>query len=317
MLRTLTAAAPFVLLAGLSAASLTRADDSPIHHGIDLAGMDRSVARPTVDFYRFANGKWLDKTKIPADRPAVAIFTELQDRNRKILHQILEEAAHDTNAPKNSITGKVGAFYRSGMDTAAIEKAGAKPLQPEFERITAIADTKGLVRELARLHGEEVGAAFRFSPRPDFRDSKEMAAWLSQGGLGLPDRDYYLKTDEKTKAIRAAYLAHVERCSRSWAKVPTRPPAMQRPSWRLETRLAKASRKRVALRDPKANYHPMTLAQLEAWHPPCRGNCTSMASAWERWKRSTWPTGFRQGSRDPGDHRAARRLENLPALASA
>src|SRR5579884_229680 len=266
MRRVLTVAALPVLLMSLSAVTWTRADDSATHHGLDLAGMDRSIS-PTVDFYRFANGKWLEHTPIPADRPAVAIFIELQDRNRKILHQILEEASHDTNAPADSIKGKVGAFYRSGMDTAAIEKAGATPLQPEFERINTLADTKGLVQELARLHGQAVGAAFRFGPRPDFQDSKQMAAWVYQGGLGLPDRDYYFKTDDKTKAIRAAYVAHIQKMFTLLGETPDQAASHAKTVLAFETSLAKASRKRVALRDPKANYHPMTIQEIQTLAP--------------------------------------------------
>src|SRR5207302_1689591 len=99
----------------------------------------------------------------------------------------------------------------SGMDQRAIEAAGARPLRKELDRVAGVRDAAGLVDALARLHGYRVGAGFRFGPSPDLKDSKRMIASLSQGGLGLPDRDYYLKSDDKTKAIRAGYVTHMEK----------------------------------------------------------------------------------------------------------
>ncbi|HEV3116609.1 MAG TPA: M13 family metallopeptidase N-terminal domain-containing protein, partial [Gemmataceae bacterium] len=185
----------------LSAWSLARSAAPERKHGLELTGMDPSV-KPYEDFYQFANGKWLARTQIPADRPMAGTAVSLRDRNRDVLHQILDEAGRDTAAARESAVAKVGAFYRSGMDEAHIEAAGAKPLQAEFERIAQIADAASVLQELARLHGHGVAALFGLGPIPDFKDSARMIAGLHQGGLGMPDRDYYLKTDDKTKAIR-------------------------------------------------------------------------------------------------------------------
>ena len=246
-----------------------RADSIPAlapRSGIDLTGMDPSV-KPSEDFYQFANGKWLAAATIPADRPSIAMFTLLQDHNRKVLHQILEEAAKDTQASPDSLTTKVGAFYRSGMDEARIEAAGAKPLQKELSRIAAVQDPAELAQALARLRVHGVTAAFHFSPHPDLKNSQRMIGLLSQGGLGLPDRDYYLKSDAKTEAVRAAYVAHVEKMLTLLGEAPAQAAAQARAVLDFETRLAKASKTRVDLRDPKANYHLMSVEQLEAQTP--------------------------------------------------
>jgi putative endopeptidase len=263
MHRQRTALWTLILL--LAAANAAPAADAP-RSGIDLAGMDRSV-KPCEDFYRFANGKWLEATSIPADRPLVAMFTLLQDRNREVLHQILEAAAKDTKASKGSITALAGAFYKSGMDESRIEAAGAKPLKDELDRIAAVKDRAGLVRAVAHLHTYPVSAAFRFGPHPDLKDSKRMIGKLSQGGLGMPDRDYYLKDDDRTKKIRAAYRDHVQKMLTLLGEKPERAAAEAATILAFETRLARASRTRVELRDPQANYHLMDLKKLEAEAP--------------------------------------------------
>jgi putative endopeptidase len=238
---------------------------APTHSSIDQKGMDLSV-KPYEDFYQYANGKWLATATIPGDRPMIAMFTLLQDRNREVLHEILE-TAKKADAPKDSITGKVGAFYRSGMDEQRIEEAGAKPLQEELDRIAAVKDAAGLVQEIARLHAHGVPAAFHLGARPDLQNSKRMIATLSQSGLGLPDRDYYLKTDPRTEAIRTAYREHIEKMLTLLGDRPEQAAAQARTILDFETRLAKASRTRVELRDPKANYHLLKLGQIQDQAP--------------------------------------------------
>jgi putative endopeptidase len=258
-----------LVLLGAAVVALGHADSTPTpapKSGVDLAGMDAS-ARPAEDFYQYANGKWLAATSIPADRPSIAMFTLLQDHNREVLHEILDEAAKDTHAAGSSIPSKVGAFYRSGMDEQRIEEAGAKPLQKEFDRIAAIKDTAGLVQELAHLHGHGVTSAFHLAGHPDLQNSKRMIASIGQGGLGLPDRDYYLKTDPKTEGIRKSYREHIEKMLTLLGDKPEQAAAQAGTILDFETRLAKASRTRVELRDPKANYHLMKLAQLQTLAP--------------------------------------------------
>jgi putative endopeptidase len=234
--------------------------------GIDVAGMEPSTPL-WEDFYQFANGKWLARVELPADRPALYIFTILQDRNREKLRDILEEAAKDTGAAKDSVRGKVGAFYRSGMDEKTVEAAGVKPLRKEFDRIAAIRNREDLLPALARLHTDRTGAGFRFHSSPDEKNSSRVIAELYQGGLGLPDRDYYLKDDAKSKSIRAAYRDHVRQMFQLLGEEAGLAGRHAETVLDFETRLAKASRTRVELRDPLRNYHLLSVAEMEAETP--------------------------------------------------
>jgi putative endopeptidase len=264
MLRRWTFCSLFALPVLLSAAP---GADAP-HTGIELTGMDTSV-KPYQDFYQFANGKWLAATTIPEDRPSYAMFDLVNDRNQAILHDILDEAAKDDQggSRKNVIQAQVGAFYASGMDEKSIDEAGAKPLQEELDRIAALKDGAGVLHEIARLHAAGVSAAFRFGAEQDPKDSKRMIAALGQGGLGLPDRDYYLKDDAKTKKTRDAYRAHVEQMLTLLGDDPKEAAAEAASVLEIETRLAKASKSKVELRDPIGNYHLTPLDQLESEAP--------------------------------------------------
>src|ERR1700722_19102798 len=176
--------------------------------GFDLATLDRSVS-PCSDFYQFANGGWMKNNPIPAAYPRWGSFTILQEHNQDVLHTILEDAAKDKSAQPGSNWQKIGDFYASCMDESAIEAAGIKPLGPEFERIAQMKDTGSLQAEVARLQNEGVDAIFNFGSQTDFKDSNSMLAGIGQGGLGLPDRDYYTRDDEKSKKLRDEYVQHV------------------------------------------------------------------------------------------------------------
>ncbi len=250
----------------LTAVSLVPAAPPAAAHGIDLAGMDTSV-KPYEDFYQYANGKWLKDTVIPADRASYAMFDAVEDRNQDTLHEILDDAAKDDKAPKDGIKAKVGAFYASGMDEKRIEEAGFKPLKEDLDRISAIKDGAGVWQEIARLHRDGVTAAFVFSSEQDPKDSKRMIGGLGQGGLGLPDRDYYLSDDAKMKEIRDAYRAHVEKMFTLLGDDAKQAATEAAAVLELETRLAKASKSDVDLRDPIENYHLMTLDKMDAETP--------------------------------------------------
>ncbi|HVS38783.1 MAG TPA: M13 family metallopeptidase [Gemmataceae bacterium] len=228
--------------------------------------MDTSV-KPYEDFYKYANGKWLETTAIPADRASYAMFDAVEDRNQDALHDILEYAAKDDKVPKDGIKAKVGAFYASGMDEKRIEEAGTKSLQVDLGGIATIKDGAGVLQEIARMHRVGVGVAFVFSAEQDPKDSKRMIAGLGQGGLGLPDRDYYLKDDDDTKKIRDAYRAHVEKMFTLLGDDAKQAAAETAAVLDIETRLAKASKSNVDLRDPIENYHLMPLDKLEAETP--------------------------------------------------
>jgi putative endopeptidase len=253
------------VLLSFSSPAFAETPTTKLWRGIDVAGMDRSK-QPWDDFYQFANGQWLAHFELPADRPRVYVFTLLADQNRQKLREILEDAAKDAQV-KDSIRAKVGAFYRSGMDEPAIDAAGAKPLQEEFDCIAALQKPEEILPALARLHVYHVNAGFHFRAMPDAKDSSRMIAAFAQGGLSMPDRDYYLKDDAKTKKIRAAFVAHVEKMLQLLGDTPESAQRQAKTILALETRLAKASRTRVALRDPHRNYHLMAVADVDKETP--------------------------------------------------
>ena len=174
---------------------------------IDIANFDTS-AKPCEDFYAYANGNWLKTHPIPADRSSYGSFQELADRNRDVLKKILEETSARTDWPQGSAEQKVGDFYATGMDAAGREKAGSAPLAPAFAAIAKLKTSGDLAAVLAELHLWGVNAGFGFRVAQDGKDSTRYIGIFNQGGLGLPDRDYYLKDDPPMVAARAAYLAY-------------------------------------------------------------------------------------------------------------
>ncbi len=256
-----------VLLLLSAATSAAPAQQAPrLWRGIDVAGMDLS-RKPWEDFYQYANGKWLAQADIPPDRPSVYVFTLLADRNRDILHAILEKAAQDRDAATDRLRQMVGTFYRGGMEEARIEAAGWQPLREELDRLAGLRDAGDLLPALARLHAIRVFAAFQFHSTPDEKDSARTIGELYQGGLGLPDRDYYLQDDKRTQTIRAAYVAHIGKMLTLLGEDADAAARQARSVLDFETRLAKASRTRVELRDPLRNYHLVRLSELEKETP--------------------------------------------------
>lgn len=228
--------------------------------------MDTSVS-PCKDFYDFADGGWLKSHFIPAAYPAWGIASELRDHNEDILHSILEDAARDKKAQAGSNWRKIGDFYASCMNEPAIEAAGVKPLNEEFARIAAIHDLAGLQAEIARLQMNGARAVFNFGSEQDPKNSTQVIAGAGQGGLGLPDRDYYLRDDAKSKQLRAAYLAHVANMFQLLGDDAATAAAESHTVMDMETQLAKSSMPRADLRDPDKTYHKLTLAELAALTP--------------------------------------------------
>jgi putative endopeptidase len=236
---------------------------SPVFEASDL---DRSVS-PCTDFYKFADGGWMKNNPIPPDRANWRAFDKLQERNEDILHQILEEAAKDNNKEAGSNWQKIGDFYASCMDESQIETAGLTPVQPELDRIAALRDAAGLQAEIARLQKDGVNAVFDFSSEQDLKDSTEVIAGAGQGGLGLPNRQYYFDEDDHSKQLRAAYVQHMTNMFKLMGDNDATAAAEAKTVMDLETTLAKASKKPEDLRDPVANYHVMTLAQMDSLTP--------------------------------------------------
>ncbi len=246
---------------------------------LDLANMDLTV-RPCDNFYNYSNGTWLKNTPIPAAFSSWGSFTELAEKNNEVLRQILEEAAKNSKAAKGSNVQKVGDFYAAGMDSATIESLSWKPIEGDLKQIDALPGAEGVQSQLARLHSMGVGGLFGFFSTIDAKNSSQVIGQLSQGGLGLPDRDYYLEQDDKSKKNREDYLAHVAAMFRLIGADDAASKSNAQMVMAFETRLAKASRTRVERRDPDKNYNKMTQKQLTELSPNFRWTSFFESSGW-------------------------------------
>ncbi|MFZ0699600.1 MAG: M13 family metallopeptidase [Thermoplasmata archaeon] len=229
--------------------------------------MDRS-ADPSQDFYRFATGQWLDRNPVPADKSRWSAFDELFERNLRQVRGLLEEAASGRRGSTPTARTQVGDFFASAMDVGQRGKMGFHPIARERDRIRAISSAHGVVSTLAEFHRRGIPVLFRTAVAPDEKNSSIYALYLMQGGLSLPDRDYYLK--EEFAPVRLAYLAHIARALGLWGEPPARAAAAARTVLRIETELAKASRTRTELRDPEKNYNRTTPEEILRRNPSLR-----------------------------------------------
>jgi len=236
--------------------------------GFSLDTIDRSVD-PCVDFYQYACGNWIKNSEIPPDQSQWVSFVELHERNMDIARGILEKAA--AGGPgRNAIDQKIGDFYGACMDEKAVNARGIDALKPELDRLAAVKDKQGLIDEIARAHMIGASSLFAFYSSPDLHNADQVIAYIDQGGLTMPDRDYYLKDDEKTKGIRQAlvkYISDVHVLAETPAGASAPSPGVAEKSspvadtvLRIETALAKAQMDRTARRDPKTRDHKMSRA---------------------------------------------------------
>lgn len=236
----------------------------PVTTGYDLSNLDRTV-RPQDDFGQYAVGGYLKAHPIPADKASWGVDGELTQRVQNTLRDILEGLPAD--AAPGSKEQKLRDFYRSGMDQARVDAAGLTPLQPLFERIDRIADARGVQTEVARLHAEGFGAMFGFYATPDAGNPQQIIGEAAQGGLTMPNCEYYLSTDPEKVRVRDAYVAHVEKMFALAGEGPVEARQAAREVLAIETQLAEGSLTPEQMRDPQALYNPMNRAQLAALAP--------------------------------------------------
>ncbi len=228
----------------------------------DLNNLDRSVS-PAQNFYQFAAGGWMKNNPIPDDQTYWGSFSILAEENNRQLKKIIETVSLNKNWPKGSAEQKIGDFYATGMDSAKIERDGFKPLAADFKSVDNIQTKKDFVKVLANLHFTGTGALFNFFVRDDAKKSTLNAPYVSQGGLGLPDVEYYTKDDPRSKEIREKYLQHMVNMFRLTGIDQETAVKYSQIVMNIETQLAKASNTRVENRDPEKTYNKMTIANLK------------------------------------------------------
>jgi len=233
--------------------------------GVDMTAID-THANPCQDFYQYACGNWMAQNPIPADQTSWGTANKLVNHNQDVLHGILEAAAAHP-AGQDAVTQQVGAYYAACMNTAVIDKAGVHPLQSELDNLNSVSTRPELAAEIARLQVEGVDALFTFGSDQDAKNADSMIAGADQGGLGLPDRDYYTRAGPKSVELRRQYRAHIEKMFGLMGDKPAAAAAGARTVLRIETALARASMGNVERRNPNATYHKMPVAQFEALAP--------------------------------------------------
>ncbi len=263
---------PTLLGSCLAFAALAQQPDAPIREfpytpGLDVGAMDRG-ADACVDFYQYACGGWIKANPIPSDQSKWEVYSKLNQDNLRFLWGILDDLSKKT-AGRSATQQKIGDYFGACMDEAAVDRLGAKPLDPLLAQIAGMKSKADLPRVVAALHLEtgESGFLFGFGSNQDFEDSNKMIAFAVAGGLGLPDRDYYTKDDEKSREIRAKYVDHVARTFGLLGDAPEVAAGNAAKVMAIETELAKASLTRVESRDPYNLFHKYDYAGLRKLTP--------------------------------------------------
>jgi len=300
-IRQLLLALPLSLASPLAAQTAI-----PVLKVFDPSYIDKS-ANACQDFFAFANGAWVKRDTIPAAFSSSGVGKDMTDRNELVVRSVLEQAMASRHSKTVSATdAKLGTYYASCMDSARAEKEGVAPIAAQLREINSVTTRAGLVQQIAKLQTDGVNALFNFFPAADPKDAAHYIAWASQGGLGMPDRDYYTKTDPASDSLRQKYVAHVAKSLTLAGESAAAAEADARKVLALETELAKASMTRVERRDPNATYHKTTVMELETLAP---------AINWPLYFRTvglTSPVAFINVSQPEFMRRASALLTTLP-----
>jgi len=259
----------FVIITLLLGAALIMSCSSPKEDqvkGFDLSSLDTTYT-PQQDFYHYAVGGWLKNNPIPEDQPLWATFTMLREKTNDQVKTIIDKVSQNPGDDTESNQYKVGTFYNVGMDTSKIEKEGWQPIAKELERIDAISNKDELTKEIAHMHIYTASPLFFFYSTVDSKNSNMNIAGIWQGGLGLPDRDYYLENDARSKEIREKYLQHVANTFQLIGDDAELSNTEAKQVMDIETNLAKASNSRVENRDPNATYNKLTIDEIKDMAP--------------------------------------------------
>ena len=233
--------------------------------GFSVKNID-ATANPCTNFFQYACGSWLKNNPIPADQARWGRFDQLEERNRDVLREILE-AASKPDAGRDLTARLIGDYYAACMDEKTVEAAGLKPLEDELGQIRGLRDKAQLAAVVARLQREGADVMFQFSSGQDFKDSNQVIAQVDQGGLGLPERDYYLKQDAQSAKLRGEYVEHVARMFVLAGETAAEAKAGAETVMKMETALAQGSLDIVSRRDPEKVYHKIATREMETLSP--------------------------------------------------
>ena len=248
--------------------------------GFDLANID-STASPTDNFYQYAVGNWVKNNPIPDAYSRWGTFEQLYEESYVVLKKVLEDAAAIQNAEKGSVTQMVGDFYRSGMDSVKIEQGGITALQPFFDQVNSISSKDDFIKTVAQFHKNSINTLFFFFSASDNKNAGMNIAQIYQGGVALPDVDYYTKDDDRSKEIRAKYIEHLKFMFILLGDEDDVAAQNAQTVLRIETELAQASNTRLENRDPNARYNKMTVDELKAIAPQFNWGEYFAALGWE------------------------------------